>query len=96
MSSKKSKSKTPVAPPPAPTKKPVGRKGIVKHGNAGSNKPSDDEPAPQRSIFGDWTGKTPMSLLHEHCQKSNWEKPGFDIKRQKDGFLGTVTLSQPK
>lgn len=78
----------------APAKKPPGRRGIVKNGNAGSNKSNDDQPAPQRSIFGDWTGKTPVSLLHEHCQKSNWEKPEFDIKKRKEGFLGSVTLSQ--
>ncbi|KAI9280775.1 P-loop containing nucleoside triphosphate hydrolase protein [Sporodiniella umbellata] len=78
MSSKKSKSSY---------------KGIVKNGNANS-KTTEETPAPQRSIFGDWTGKTPVSLLHEHCQKSNWEKPEYDMNRQKQGFLGTVKLGQ--
>lgn len=97
MSGKKNKPKTVVTPPPPAPKKPPGKKGIVKNGNAASAKPIpaiDDQPAPQRSIFGDWTGKTPVSLLHEQCQKANWEKPEFEIKKRKDGFLGTVTLSQ--
>lgn len=98
MSGKKSKTSAVPAVAPASTKKPQGKRGIVKNGNAGSKAPTtpaaDDTPAPQRSIFGDWTGKTPVSLLHEHCQKANWEKPEFDIKRRKDGYFGTVTLSQ--
>lgn len=93
MSGKKNKPKAAAATPAAPTKKPPGKRGIVKNGNAGSNK-SDDQPAPQRSIFGDWTGKTPVSLLHEHCQKVNWEKAEYDIKKHKEGFLGTVTITQ--
>ncbi|KAI8083455.1 P-loop containing nucleoside triphosphate hydrolase protein [Thamnidium elegans] len=98
MSGKKNKSAAAAVPPAAPTptsKKPAGKRGIVKNGNAGTKSAAtDDTPAPQRSIFGDWTGKTPVSLLHEHCQKANWEKPEFDIKRRKDGYFGTVTLSQ--
>ncbi|CAO0799169.1 unnamed protein product [Mucor circinelloides] len=92
-SSKPSSSSTPAS---SNNKKPNnnGKRGIVKNGNAGSKRDDDDQqPAPQRSIFGMWTGKTPVSLLHEHCQKAGWEKPEFDIKRRKDGYLGTVTLS---
>lgn len=98
MSGKKSKSNKASTPVPVTSKKSTThKKGIVKSGNAGSKKDltnTDDQPV-QRSIFGDWTGKTPVSLLHEHCQKANWEKPEYDIKRRKDGqFLGTITLSQ--
>ncbi|KAI8638361.1 P-loop containing nucleoside triphosphate hydrolase protein [Parasitella parasitica] len=70
------------------------KRGIVKNGNTGSKRDEDQQPAPQRSIFGNWTGKTPVSLLHEHCQKAGWEKPEFEIKKRKDNYLGTVTLSQ--
>lgn len=91
MSGKKNKPKT-VVTPTAIVKKPgPGKKGIVKNGNAST--PSDDPPVQQRSIFGDWTGKTPVSLLHEQCQKNNWEKPEFEIKKRNNGFLGIVTLS---
>ncbi|KAI8333238.1 hypothetical protein BD560DRAFT_46324 [Blakeslea trispora] len=94
MSGKKSKSSKPV-PQSTPAKKPQGKKGIVKNGNAGSGKNVEEKPVPQRStIFGDWTGKTPVSLLHEHCQKSNWEKPEFEVNKRKDSYIGSVTLSQ--
>lgn len=93
MSNKKN-SKTTPSSTPAPSKKLTNsKKGIVKHGNAGSTK-STEESVQRSSIFGDWTGKTPVSLLHEHCQKSNWEKPEFEIKKKKNGYLGTVQLSQ--
>lgn len=101
MSGKKNKpsnnsksSSTPAIPAASKKSNNGGKRGIVKNGNAGSKRDEDQQPAPQRSIFGDWTGKTPVSLLHEHCQKANWEKPEFDIKRRKDGYLSTVTLSQ--
>ncbi|KAI7863168.1 P-loop containing nucleoside triphosphate hydrolase protein [Spinellus fusiger] len=95
MSSKKSKSK-PMAPsstpsPSTPTKKPSTK------GNSKSSNPVTpiSEPVPEnKSIFGDWTGKTPASLLHEHCQKQGWEKPGFDMVRRQQGFIGIVQLSR--
>ncbi|KAI9472058.1 MAG: P-loop containing nucleoside triphosphate hydrolase protein [Benjaminiella poitrasii] len=59
---------------------------------ASQSKP--DDPPQRSSIFGMWTGKTPVTHLHEHCQKSNWEKPEFDIKRRGKGYLASVTLSQ--
>jgi ATP-dependent RNA helicase DHX57 len=94
MSSKKGKAKTAPVSTPAPATKKPGKRGIVKNGNAGSNKAPEEDQSHHRSIFGDWTGKTPVSLLHEHCQKVNWEKPSIDMKKQKNGFLATVQLSQ--
>ncbi|KAI9321214.1 P-loop containing nucleoside triphosphate hydrolase protein [Dichotomocladium elegans] len=107
MPPKKSKSKTPdPAPPQASpvTKKSNSRKNIVKSGNAGSSKPTssnnsggastDPQAAEKKSIFGDWTGKTPVSLLHEHCQRQGWEKPIYDMTRKKQGFIGTVQLGK--
>ncbi|KAI7898210.1 P-loop containing nucleoside triphosphate hydrolase protein [Cokeromyces recurvatus] len=68
------------------------KKSNTKKGNAKSD---DTPPPPQRSsIFGMWTGKTPVTHLHEHCQKSNWENPEFDIKKQGNGYLASVTLRQ--
>ncbi|KAI7859753.1 P-loop containing nucleoside triphosphate hydrolase protein [Circinella umbellata] len=96
MPPKKSK-KTETPAPSNQGKKPNGgRKNIVKSGNAGSNKNINDQaPTPEKkSIFGDWTGKTPVSLLHEHCQKQGWEKPSFDMARKKQGFIGTVQLGK--
>jgi ATP-dependent RNA helicase DHX57 len=75
---------------------PNSRKRIVKNGNAnstsaGSGTAVDSE---RKSLFGDWTGKTPSTLLYEHCQKNQWEKPLFEVGRTKDGFVSTVTLGK--
>ncbi|KAG0359392.1 hypothetical protein BG005_000866 [Podila minutissima] len=63
---------------------------------AGRNTPLDAPPAPEpsRSVFPGWTGKTPSSLLHEHCQKNDWEKPTFDVKKAQRGFVCTVVLGK--
>ncbi|KAG0174157.1 hypothetical protein DFQ28_004675 [Apophysomyces sp. BC1034] len=92
MSGKKSKAK-PMPAPAAPPGKKAPSKRIVKSGNAGNSSDSV-QPEKKPSIFGDWTGKTPVSLLHEHCQKHGWEKPTFDIARRKQGYVGTVQLSK--
>ncbi|KAI9020185.1 P-loop containing nucleoside triphosphate hydrolase protein [Phycomyces nitens] len=98
MSGKKSKSKqTPAPPPPAaPTKKaaPSNAKRIVKNGNASSATTTPEDAPEKKSLFGDWTGKTPVSLLHEHCQKQGWEKAVFEIVKRKQGFIGIVQLSK--
>jgi ATP-dependent RNA helicase DHX57 len=39
-----------------------------------------------------WTGKLPVNLLSEHCQKQKWEKPEYSMRRIRDGFLSAVTL----
>ena len=36
------------------------------------------KPAPVKQLlFGSWTGKTPATLLYEHCRQKGWEKPIF-------------------
>ena len=43
-----------------------------------SSKGSSQEPpemSMKQRLFGNWTGKTPLSLLHEHCQRQGWNKP---------------------
>ncbi|KAF9926297.1 hypothetical protein FBU30_004105 [Linnemannia zychae] len=84
--SKKSKSQTESAPAK------VGGKG----GKGGKGAPQDAPPAPEpaRAIFPGWTGKTPSSLLHEHCQKHDWEKPTFDVNRTPRGFVCTIVLGK--
>ncbi|KAK4546408.1 hypothetical protein LTR36_002085 [Oleoguttula mirabilis] len=41
-----------------------------------------------------WTGKLPMTLFNEHCQKQRWEKPEYTIHRNAKGFTGGVLLRQ--
>ena len=59
-------------------------------GKGGKAAVLDDEPAtpqPSKAVFPGWTGKTPSSLLHEHCQKLDWEKPTFDVVKRNSETL---------
>ncbi|KAI1317057.1 hypothetical protein EDD11_009040 [Mortierella claussenii] len=58
-------------------------KGVNVSTKSGKAAALDEPPAPQisKAVFPGWTGKTPSSLLHEHCQKLDWEKPTFDVVR---------------
>lgn len=40
-----------------------------------------------------WTGKLPVNLLSEYCQKQRWEKPDYDTRKTPEGFSVWVTLS---
>ncbi|KAF9429656.1 hypothetical protein BGZ94_009933 [Podila epigama] len=83
-SSKKGKAPDPI--PKAPAKGKGGKGAII-----GDAPPA---PEPSRSVFPGWTGKTPSSLLHEHCQKNGWEKPTFDVRKTARGYLCTIVLGK--
>lgn len=40
-----------------------------------------------------WTGKLPVNLLSEYCQKQKWERPEYDTRKTPEGFSVWVTLS---
>ncbi|TQV99239.1 DEAD/DEAH box helicase [Cordyceps javanica] len=40
-----------------------------------------------------WTGKLPVNLLSEYCQKQKWDRPDYDTRKTSDGFSVFVTLS---
>ncbi|KAK3940754.1 putative ATP-dependent RNA helicase ucp12 [Diplogelasinospora grovesii] len=40
-----------------------------------------------------WTGKLPVNLLSEHCQKQKWERPDYNTIKTADGFSVFVSLS---
>ncbi|KAL7925338.1 P-loop containing nucleoside triphosphate hydrolase protein [Trichoderma austrokoningii] len=40
-----------------------------------------------------WTGKLPVNLLSEYCQKQKWDKPVYDTRKTPEGFSVWVTLS---
>lgn len=57
--------------------------------------PSDHPKKPDtRTLIAgpSWTGKLPMPLLSEHCQRQKWEKPEYTMHRTPDGFSSTVIL----
>ncbi|KAF8971290.1 hypothetical protein BGZ46_010342, partial [Entomortierella lignicola] len=64
----------------------------VKGGKAAVIEP--EVPQVSKAVFPGWTGKTPSSLLHEHCQKLDWEKPTFDVKKRPQGFVSAVVLGK--
>ncbi|KAL6924638.1 hypothetical protein FSST1_001912 [Fusarium sambucinum] len=40
-----------------------------------------------------WTGKLPVNLLSEYCQKQRWERPDYDTRKTPEGFSVWVTMS---
>lgn len=40
-----------------------------------------------------WTGKLPVNLFNELCQKQKWDKPVYDMKKTPEGFLCWVSIS---
>jgi ATP-dependent RNA helicase DHX57 len=48
-----------------------------------------------RTLIGgaSWTGKLPVNLLSEHCQKQKWNKPEYNMTRISQGFISNVILS---
>ena len=53
----------------------IGKQQPVKQDSKQQNKPDDVK----KSIFGNWTGKTPVTLLNEYCQKQHWQKPEYQM-----------------
>ncbi|KAK2759137.1 hypothetical protein FQN54_003236 [Arachnomyces sp. PD_36] len=66
-----------------------------------ANPPADGQEQPKRpdtkKLIGgaSWTGKLPVNMLSEHCQKQKWEKPEYTMmKTGPDAFLSSVILKQ--
>ncbi|KAL8783847.1 MAG: hypothetical protein Q9213_004337 [Squamulea squamosa] len=47
-----------------------------------------------RALIGgaSWTGKLPVNMLSEHCQKQKWGKPDYTMSKTPNGFLSSVVL----
>lgn len=105
---KKGKGKTEIPPPSTvPPKDGGGGKG--KKGLKGSSQPSQQasssageilpppgppKPTVKQLIGGSsWTGKLPVNLLSELCQKQKWDRPDYNTLKTPDGFSVMVTLS---
>ena len=49
------------------------------------NKKASEQPtntasnSEKRKPFGNWTGKTAVTLLSEHCQRNKWQTPCYSI-----------------
>ncbi|KAF2665232.1 P-loop containing nucleoside triphosphate hydrolase protein [Microthyrium microscopicum] len=79
-------------------KKSSGKKQDGKSGQA-SKTTDPPEEAPKkpdtRTLIGgaSWTGKLPVTLLAELCQKQKWNKPEYTMSRIPSGFISGVILS---
>lgn len=47
-----------------------------------------------RTLIGgaSWTGKLPVNMLSEHCQKQKWGKPEYTMSKTAEGFSSMVIL----
>lgn len=79
----------------------------AKSREAKAGKPSDGprpptENAPKkpdtRQLIGgtSWTGKLPVNLLSEHCQKQKWEKPDYTMVSSHARRPLALILNRPK
>ena len=68
-----------------------GSAGAAKPGAAESSEPPGPPKPSVKQIVGgaSWTGKLPVNLLSEHCQKQKWNKPSYDnVSRTRAGPSG--------
>ncbi|KAJ1966556.1 helicase, partial [Dispira parvispora] len=78
----------------APPSANPGKRGKGKSPAASANQelPSAQTTDQKKGLFDGWTGKTPVSLLSEHCRKQGWSQPIYDMKRTPKGFQSAVKL----
>lgn len=56
--------------------------------------PGPPKPTVKQLIGGSsWTGKLPVNLLSELCQKQKWDRPDYSTQKNAEGFSVMVTLS---
>lgn len=56
--------------------------------------PEPPKPTVKQIIGGQsWTGKLPVNLLQEHCQKMKWQRPDYIQRKGKEGISFMVVLS---
>ncbi|KAJ1920222.1 helicase [Mycoemilia scoparia] len=65
--------------------------------NAKVKDPKDDtqkKPQQPKDLFSRWTGKTPVTLLSEYCQRSKWERPNYIPRHKANRVYCIVELSK--
>ena len=76
------------------TKDPKPKKGAQGSSNPGKSGTAEAEPSgpPKptvKQLIGgaSWTGKLPVNLLSEHCQRQKWERPDYQPVRKMRASL---------
>lgn len=75
---------------------PKGKKGAPDPGQQvpESHLLAPPKPTVKQIIGGSsWTGKLPVNLFNELCQKQKWNQPVYDMKKTPEGFSCWVSLS---
>lgn len=74
-------------------KDPKPKKGSQAASNAGNSGAGEAEPSgpPKptvKQLIGgaSWTGKLPVNLLSEHCQRQKWDRPDYQPVRNASSF----------
>ncbi|KAI0166950.1 P-loop containing nucleoside triphosphate hydrolase protein [Hypoxylon sp. FL1284] len=63
-------------------------------GDAAAEASGPPKPTVKQIVGGaSWTGKLPVNLLSEHCQRQKWDKPDYQPIRNSEGFSYFVQLS---
>ncbi|KAL4787915.1 P-loop containing nucleoside triphosphate hydrolase protein [Aspergillus varians] len=60
-----------------------------------AQQPADEQKKPTvKQVIGgaSWTGKLPVNLMSEHCQKHKWERPEYKMDKIAGGFVASVIL----
>ncbi|KAL6721550.1 putative ATP-dependent RNA helicase ucp12 [Lecanora helva] len=77
-------------------KKPSTGEKMARDGKgAGAEVAQDTQKKPDtRTLIGgaSWTGKLPVNMLSEHCQKQKWHKPEYTISQMSQSFSSMVIL----
>ncbi|CAJ2507659.1 Uu.00g088450.m01.CDS01 [Anthostomella pinea] len=76
------------------TKDPKPKRGAQGPGPGEPEVVGPPKPTVKQIIGGSsWTGKLPVNLLQEHCQRQKWDRPDYQPIRGSDDFAFFVQLS---
>ncbi|KAF9881960.1 helicase associated domain-containing protein [Colletotrichum karsti] len=88
---------TPAAQPAAASSSKDAAKGRKAGGQSAMEQaagPVSGKPTVKQIIGGSsWTGKLPLNLFNEFCQKQQWEKPVYDVRKTPEGYACFVTIA---
>ncbi|KAL9610490.1 MAG: hypothetical protein Q9167_004799 [Letrouitia subvulpina] len=81
-------------------KEPISRKDLSNRpsGTESDKKVASGDEVPKkpdtRQLIGgvSWTGKLPVNLLSEHCQKMKWATPEYTMTKTPSGFTSSVII----
>ncbi|KAG7127829.1 putative ATP-dependent RNA helicase ucp12 like protein [Verticillium longisporum] len=73
---------------------PKGKKGAPSLIEQAAGPVGPPKPTAKQIIGGaSWTGKLPVNLFNEYCQKQQWEKPDYNMRKTPEGYSCLITLS---